>query len=138
MTVFSPQNWGARGAKPYPESATPLFLLYLSCITRCDRAVLQDASNYCCLTQWVEQASCLFPALEPASCRLSIFHPRQDAHPTPIHAAPHIKAFANPINPKRSLLADATGVASSFQVSPQFRVRLYLLGLMPAKHARAR
>ncbi|NEO96064.1 MAG: hypothetical protein F6K56_40330 [Moorea sp. SIO3G5] len=20
---FSPQNWGARGAKPYPESATP-------------------------------------------------------------------------------------------------------------------
>ncbi|AOW98593.1 hypothetical protein BJP34_03245 [Moorena producens PAL-8-15-08-1] len=23
LTVFSPQNWGARGAKPYPESATP-------------------------------------------------------------------------------------------------------------------
>ncbi|NEO09902.1 MULTISPECIES: hypothetical protein [unclassified Moorena] len=86
----------------------------------------------------MEQASCLFPALEPASCRLSIFPGRQDAHPTPIHAASHIKASANAINPRRSLLHNATGVASFSQVSPQFRVRLYLLRLMPAKHARAR
>ncbi|NEO39567.1 MAG: hypothetical protein F6J90_25835 [Moorea sp. SIOASIH] len=41
---------------------------------RCDRSLLQDASNYCCFTHWVKQASnvewasCPFPnAMERAS-----------------------------------------------------------------------
>ncbi|NEQ87513.1 MAG: hypothetical protein F6K26_48150 [Moorea sp. SIO2I5] len=82
----------------------------------------------------MEQASCLFPPLEPASCRLSIFYRGQHPHPTPIHAASHIKAFAKDINPKRSLLHNATGVASFPTVSPRFPVPLNLLaGLLPAK-----
>ncbi|NEO17281.1 MULTISPECIES: hypothetical protein [unclassified Moorena] len=42
----------------------------------------------------MEQASCLFPALEAASCRLSIIRGRKDTHPTNIHAFPHLKASA--------------------------------------------
>ncbi|NEO69932.1 hypothetical protein [Moorena sp. SIO3H5] len=107
-----------------------------------DRFHLQGASNYCCLTQWVEPASCRGTGILPVSslgiCILPVIniHGRQHAHPTPIHAASDIKASAKDIKPKRSLLHNTTGVASFSTVRPRFPVPLNLLaGPLPAKHA---
>ena len=66
-----------------------------------DRAVLQGASNYCYLTQWVEPEPCRGTGILPVSslgiCILPVIniHGRQHAHPTPIDAFSHVKAFAN-------------------------------------------
>ncbi|AOX01537.1 hypothetical protein BJP34_20690 [Moorena producens PAL-8-15-08-1] len=70
-----------------PEAEVFFYSICKPCF-RCDRSLLQDASDSSCLTQWVEwesnveQASCLFPNamkqasnvewasnVEPASCR---------------------------------------------------------------------
>ena len=92
-----------------------------------DTLELTTSGKICWLKLYVG-GTCILPVIN--------IHGRQHAHPTPIHAASHIKAFAKDIKPKRSLLHNTTGVASFSTVRPRFPVPLNLLaGLLPAKYA---